>query len=734
MALSGTVPPHSQASFDAPELAQSGHVALFGSDGTVWDREVYDAIAAGTVLALPPDGRGIRLACTNASRDAPNPECTFAERTGRPDVLHVLRAPSDFDAISEHGKETTAGARSIKFVVDRQDGNQVYFFESEKWALHFEWIWEAIEHKAPFDLCDPASRALHDQQWVQFSQINYFAIDQRRFYLGTILFYPETNLYTVEFAAGDRIAPWMMREAFFLVTARLPQGREYALRPVTTRQETAALEIEGTLPIIPIDQPFDGVTFQPLNPGVAFGVLELVKADEIDTAPVSFQTIAILDEIPNDVPPLGGTITEAFQTPLAHVNVLAQNRGTPNMALVNASTDPRLMPHLGELVRFEVTANGFDIRSATSTEAEAFWRMRREATGTFVPPEDLSPHDLVDLSTAGFDDVSRIGAKASQYAELMNLDWFRSAGGIVGACAFSRPDDHLPMQRPAFAVPFSRYREHLHAHGIDAKIDALLADEEALANPVLRREKLDEIRTLIRDAPVDPALLSELDGLIRQNFGHDRVRFRSSTNVEDLAGFNGAGLYTSASGQVDSDVRAIEDALRTVWASAWSFRGFEERALFGVDQHHVDMGVLIHRGYPSEEANGVAISRNVVDPGGFGYYINAQVGEISVVNPVSGDLPEQILYKAYTPPEVVVLARSTATGGAPVLQEAEIHRLGCILQGIHNHFRDHYRDAIPPERFAADVEFKVDGPDRSVYVKQARPWIEHRPVSACPER
>ena len=140
------------------------------------------------------------------------------------------------------------------------------------------------------------------------------------------------------------------------------------------------------------------------------------------------------------------------------------------------------------------------------------------------------------------------------------------------------------------------------------------------------------------------------------------------------------------------------------------------------------MGVLIHRGYPAEEANGVAISRNVVDPGGFGHYINAQIGEISVVNPESGDLPEQIVYKPYNPPEIVVLGRSTVTGGAAVLAETEVHRLGCMLQAAHNHFRDHYVPAVPADRFAIDVEFKIDGATREVFFKQARPWIERRTV------
>ena len=48
----------------------------------------------------------------------------------------------------------------------------------------------------------------------------------------------------------------------------------------------------------------------------------------------------MLDEAPNDISVVQGIITEEFQTPLSHVNVLSQNRKTPNMGLRNAMSTP----------------------------------------------------------------------------------------------------------------------------------------------------------------------------------------------------------------------------------------------------------------------------------------------------------------------------------------------------------------------------------------------------------
>ena len=61
-----------------------------------------------------------------------------------------------------------------------------------------------------------------------------------------------------------------------------------------------------------------------------------MKAAELETTYVGFRDIVVLDAMPNDISVVAGIITEEFQTPLSHINVLARNRGTPNMGLRNA--------------------------------------------------------------------------------------------------------------------------------------------------------------------------------------------------------------------------------------------------------------------------------------------------------------------------------------------------------------------------------------------------------------
>lgn len=46
--------------------------------------------------------------------------------------------------------------------------------------------------------------------------------------------------------------------------------------------------------------------------------------------------IVVSKEVPVDIPPVAGLITEQLQTPLCHIALLCSNRKTPNMGLVDA--------------------------------------------------------------------------------------------------------------------------------------------------------------------------------------------------------------------------------------------------------------------------------------------------------------------------------------------------------------------------------------------------------------
>jgi phosphoenolpyruvate synthase/pyruvate phosphate dikinase len=221
---------------------------------------------------------------------------------------------------------------------------------------------------------------------------------------------------------------------------------------------------------------------------------------------------------------------------------------------------------------------------------------------------------------------------------------------------------------------------------------------------------------------VDPSLVEAIRREIRRVAPEGRVRFRSSTNAEDLPGFSGAGLYTSKTVDLSDPHKTIERGLRAVWASVWNDGAFEEREMAGIREDRIAMAVLVHESFPDEAANGVAITRNLFTDWRPAYTVNVQAGESSVTNPDGESTPEQFLYYTWYErgPRVEYLARSSLTGGAPVLSVRELERLGRALGAIHDHFARWYGDR---PGYAMDVEFKLVGPNRTLVVKQARPYV-----------
>jgi len=86
----------------------------------------------------------------------------------------------------------------------------------------------------------------------------------------------------------------------------------------------------------------------------------------------------------------------------------------------------------------------------------------------------------------------------------------------------------------------------------------------------------------------------------------DGIIFRSSTNVEDLPNFNGAGLYLSEPLLLakifdpKSGRNEIEAVIKRVWASVWNDRGFVERQIYGIVQEQVQAAVLVQPWFRSK--------------------------------------------------------------------------------------------------------------------------------------
>ncbi len=308
--------------------------------------------------------------------------------------------------------------------------------------------------------------------------------------------------------------------------------------------------------------------------------------------------------------------------------------------------------------------------------------------------------------------VTAFGGKAAHYSILARIP-------------------EVPSKK-AFAIPMYYYEQFLVQNGFDVRIDALLADATFMTDAAVRDVELAALRDDMMVAPIDEAFQDLLRDKLEADYPGQTMRFRTSTNSEDLDGFPCAGCYESHTGD-PSDWPDVLDALRETWASTWLFRTFEERSYYGVAHRSVGMALLVHQNFADEEANGVAVTNNPFDPTGLqpALYVNVQAGgDVEVVAPPPGVFSDQFLYYFDQPnqPITFISHSSLIASGETVLSAQQTHELGIALSAIHARFSAAYgAEAGNFDWYAMDVEFKFDDEadptmPPTLYIKQARPY------------
>ncbi len=700
-ALSGTLSPPARLALAAALLASA---AACGDDVVPVADGGGIIVDAGFPDASHPDA---------APAPDASPERACVLTSTNPDFTQELGCRADFTAVASTPLvPSIPGALSVKTVVDQLDEDKLYFQNSRRYPIHWEF---ASAHLSGNGLPIVPPLGL-------FNQTEYYQPD-RRFVLGAVNFYEGPGIWAYEIAPYDTASAAQIEKAFRKIQAQAWFGPDLTFHPTSDTVATEAAKLPASIRVVSTEDLFRGIDYQPLNLATSIGKLRFLRATDLATEYLGFRDIVVLDAIPNDLATCVGTITAELQTPLSHINVLAQNRGTPNMALTGAFANAELRALEGKWVELTVGASGYTIREVPVAEADAWWDAHRPPMVPVNEPdltvqdlrdiEDVLPLDTMPLREALAAAVPAFGGKASHYGAFPYIT--------------SSP---IPYPK-AFVVPIHFYRRFMDENGFSARIATLRADPSFRDDPRVREMALARLRLDIRTTPLDPAFEAMLLAKIRADYPGLRLKFRSSTNAEDLNGFTGAGLYTSEAGDPDDPEKPIADAVRTVWASVWRFRAYEEREYRSIDHGRVGMAVLVHRSFPAEDVNGVAITANIFDTRGAepGYYVNAQVGDNSVVLPDPGVTSEQFVYHYDLPGQpIVYFARSNLVpAGTNVMSRAQAAELGAALEAIHLYFNGLYGPNTPERFYGMDIEFKFntyeDEPGRSkLVIKQARPY------------
>ena len=441
-----------------------------------------------------------------------------------------------------------------------------------------------------------------------------------------------------------------------------------------------------------------GVPFLPLNVGEGYGFLRLMSLEERPDP----RDVVIYETIPNELSRVAGLITTVPQTPLSHVNLRAVQDGVPNAFIRDALDDSDIDDLIGRYVHYSVTADGYTIRAATPAEVEAYFAASRPP-GTQTPERDLTVTQITDLDDIGFDDWNAFGVKAANVAVLRTLSF---------------PDGTVP---DGFAVPFYFYDEFMKHNGFYDDIEEMLEDPNFQSDYDTQEKELKKLRKKIKKGETPDWIIDALEEMHATYPEGQSLRYRSSTNNEDLPGFSGAGLYDSKTQDPEeTEEDGIDKSIKWVWASLWNFRAFTEREFHRIDHLATAMGVLVHPNYSDELANGVAVSFDPIYETDGSYYVNTQLGEDLVTNPDAHSVPEEILLDlsgSYT----TLVTSNQVPPGQLLMSDAQIDQLRRHLQDIHDHFEDLYNPG-PDEPFAMEIEFKITSDD-VLSIKQARSWV-----------
>lgn len=581
------------------------------------------------------------------------------------------------------------GFESVKLVFDLEQ-DKLYFIHSRRYAFHY-----------PF--C--SERLFYPGNLYEFNRDNYSEHANRSYILGNLNWNAKDSSFFIDFSVFDQSNAQTIRKLHKEVAKAIKLPYPVLLLANTQSILQQSDQLEG-IPLVYPNTLLPSKDFQLLGSGKTIGKLVIVDH------PDSLHQLLFPNEIlafrttPDFVPKAQGILLGEFQTPLSHFSILSANRNIPIAADQRLFSDSNFIALNGQWIELRIDDTG--IQYAPSKQHYLLSESKAEKHLTV----DYRENKLVPLSAFKQAGVPVIGSKAFNLGQLTLLQKkgeFRTPEGI-------------------FAIPVFFYRQHLIASGASELIPQL----EKTKDLDSIRHLLKEIRERIRNFPVNEKLVGQIQENLEEYPEFRTFRFRSSSNAEDLPFFSGAGLYTSTTVDLDNPNKSIERALRKVWASLWSFDAYAERAAYTIASEEVAMAVLVHRSFPNEVANGVIVTRNIHKAiENEGLTINVQTGDVSVVDAPDSISCEQIAivnemtYSAFN--ESVEYVRfSSLNDYKPILSTEDLQKIQRAVAVIKRDFwnREPMRVRMKGyENYGLDLEFKLVGAARILYIKQVRPYL-----------
>lgn len=577
------------------------------------------------------------------------------------------------------------------------------------------------------------------------------------------------EVWGFELDYADPAGPAELDVFFELLLAAIPEGARSKLKWIARSPEQMELAHslaqagerfeDRMMTYSELSVPGETVVY---SPGIVVGRFEAFR-DLARLPEARPDSILLLGALPEYLPQARGLLTSIPQTPLAHLNLLAKGRKIANVYRGGLFEDPEIADLVRARAPVVVSAQGDKLQLRRISEAQ----YERWTSLVRVEPKEIPRVDaanapyIVDLANTSLDALPAlaplIGGKSTGMVRLLHA--VADQRGRHAALDFDTPDRPLAISVRAFRehlaplVPtirtllsdpnFDKYKKlrYLALEGAPGFQERFPSDRDArLAKSYLNPRAVGPIsmvvregglRRMIRKAPLPASVRAELDRVLVPHFSayskEQGLRFRSSSTVEDIEGFNGAGLYVSSTGFVEPRKKqgklekraSIADALRKTWASYYGAEAFEERRDHAIDHLAQDMAVLVHARFDDalEQSNGV-FTFTLGAPAGSELRVDVQPGAVSVTNPPTDRhvTPESSRVRR-SGRELSVQRVSLSSLGRPgvhVLSDAELRELFALAESVTRTELARANHAIPKERqrrsLTLDFEFRRVAP------------------------
>jgi len=580
--------------------------------------------------------------------------------------------------------------KSVKVVYD-YSAKKLYFFNSTRYTYHYDFCLQVLGFR---------------EEIGEFNKESYNPTNQRTYLLANINYLQNSDDWVMELAASDEMNAGLIN--FFYKEVQKNVFFKDKLKFYLNSPHVISLNSKKELkiPTVFSDFIFKRITEQSIENTSNVGILKKYDLQKKEDFNPKSDEIIIINTTPEFIPSVRGIIITELQTPLSHLVLLAKNRNIPVYVDTKVWDKESVNLLLGKKVELITKENSYSLKT-TQKSIPA-----KKAIKEIVLKRDLKVTDLVDLETSmPLDIVNSIGSKATNLGLLKQIQKEMKS--------FKTPEY-------AFAVPFYYFDQHIRENHLQDKINALYAIPKDSVK--LLEKELKAFRKEVKNTKVNSELLSKINEKLNAQNDFKNFRFRSSTNAEDMEGFNGAGLYDSKSAILGDAEKTVEKAILDVWSSFWNFRAFQERDLFGINHESCAMGVLVHRSFPDEKANGVLVTKNMYRDKYDGVTVNVQLGEESVVKPESGMTCDEFYCHNFNGfGSFVVDYRSTSSlnNGKPILTETEIKKLFNISPTLERRLNQLWQKRkMSKAYYPLDIEFKYLGDDKKLYIKQARAYMD----------